>query len=322
MPAQRTFRHHALSAVLIAVALTACGGSPGGGGSTPPPAAPPTTLTISAASLSLAVSGNPRLFTIANTGTQTAQMVSVSTGAALPVGTTSISTCNNLPAGATCTVTVTPGATPSATPGNTSPVPASLNIAGSNTNTLTAQIHVLDHGSVYQGGYVFAIDDTTPNTGGIGGKVASLTDASFGTFWGADAVGGAAITSVPGALSLVDGAANTAAIVAAMGPGSEPHHAAGLCSASTASGHSDWYLPAACDMGPGGGCVIGQGNMHDNLENHGSGNIGNLSGQYWTSTQSSTLNTAAWIHFATSGLQSTGIKSLSLSARCARSLTI
>lgn len=70
----------------------------------------------------------------------------------------------------------TPSSTPSATAYDTNPTPITLSISGTNTNTLTPTINVLTYGSVYQGGFVYAINDTTPNTGSISGKVASLVD--------------------------------------------------------------------------------------------------------------------------------------------------
>lgn len=37
-------------------------------------------------------------------------------------------------------------------------------------------INILTYGSVYQGGYIYAVNDTTSNTSSIGGKVATLTN--------------------------------------------------------------------------------------------------------------------------------------------------
>src|SRR5690606_11605329 len=122
-------------------------------------------------------------------------------------------------------ITVTPGATPSAARGDAAPLPASLNVAGSNTNTLTVNLHVLDLGSVFQGGYVFDMDDSTPTGGGIGGKVAALSDAGTSVQWATDSSGTPAQTVVPGT-NYLDGQANTAAMLAVL-PASPGNHAAG-----------------------------------------------------------------------------------------------
>lgn len=63
----------------------------------------------------------------------------------------------------------------------------------------------------------------------------SPTDSSSAIGWG-----GSGITT--GAISMTDGATNTATIVSALGDGSD--FAAGLCSNLTFDGYSDWYLPA------------------------------------------------------------------------------
>ncbi len=96
---------------------------------------------------------------------------------ALPSGTTiSPASCGTIAPSASCALTIFPGSTPSAAPGNTSPTPITLSISGTNTNTLTPTLNILTYGSVYQGGFLYSVDDTTANTGSIGGKVASLTD--------------------------------------------------------------------------------------------------------------------------------------------------
>src|SRR5690606_36659099 len=88
-----------------------------------------------------------------------------------------MTTCGaTLAPGASCRFFFTPGATATATPGDLAPSTAVIEIAGSNTNTVSVNLSVIDYGSVYQGGYVFAIDDSTHYTGSIGGKVAALSD--------------------------------------------------------------------------------------------------------------------------------------------------
>ena len=69
-----------------------------------------------------------------------------------------------------------PGATPSAIPGDLAPTPLTLSIAGDNISTSSLTLSIVTYGSVYQGGFIYSIDDTTATTGSIGGKVAALSD--------------------------------------------------------------------------------------------------------------------------------------------------
>jgi hypothetical protein len=302
---------------------------------------PTTTLATSVSSLALAVSGTPRTITITNTGSATAVSVGHTLSPALPTGTTiSPASCGNIAAAGTCVLTVTPGATPSAATGDTTPIAAVATIAGTNTNTLTPSINILGYGSVYQSGYVFSIDDTTPNTGGIGGEVAALTDqaaSSGGVIWSSDSSGavnysiiyGVDQTStlaspspssgqVSGQLACngaLDGACDTVNILAYYSPPTTSpavnlsYYAAGLC-AGTIGGFSDWHLPAVCEMGYdtanyGSGCGSAGSptiqNMQSNLVDN--GDIGGLVGPYWVSTEvsSNPINLAFYQYFATAG---------------------
>lgn len=252
-----------------------------------------TTLSVSVSTLALSVNntglntaltGTPRLITITNTGVVAASDVTYSPSPALPSGTTiSPASCGAIAAFDACVLTITPGATPSAASGDTSPTPITLSISGANTNTLTPTVTVVTYGSVYQGGYVYAVDDTTPNTGSIGGKVAALTDQSAGLIWSSDGSGAVSYVAIlgiddlstplspsptspsypPGTPTYVacngnsDGACNTSNIVsyynfnrASGGPAPTPldQYAAALCTA-TISGERDWYLPAICEEG-------------------------------------------------------------------------
>ena len=138
---------------------------------------PTLGLSVRDTTLNAALTGTPRLITITNTGANAATNVTYSPSPALPSGTTiSPASCDTIPASGTCVLTITPGSTASAPAGNTSPTPITLSVSGTNTNTLTPTLNIVTYGSVYQGGYVYAVDDTTPDTGSIGGKVATLTD--------------------------------------------------------------------------------------------------------------------------------------------------
>lgn len=327
-----------------AVLLAACGGSGGGAGApTGGGATPSTTLSISPTDLVLSVNdtarsptltGRPRVFTIRNTGTAPALAViyAVATGSpAFPVDATTLSNCTTLAPGATCTITVTPGATATSARGDQSPVPVRLSVGGSNTNLLSPTVQVVGYANVYQGGYVFAIDDTTPNTGSVGGKVAALEDA-----------GGLPVPTKPwstsnnnvaASASLTDGQANTAAILAQYAGLELPaNYAAGLCNLSASGGQTDWYLPAICEMGhdeAGAGTSCGSAaaplveNMQSNLV--ADGTLTGLPPRYWSSTQSSA--SLAWQQeFAiglASGTQWIGSKAGDLTpVRCVRALTL
>ncbi|MCW5668814.1 MAG: hypothetical protein KIT86_04070 [Hydrogenophaga sp.] len=289
-------------------------------------------LSVKDTARSPTLTGKPRKFTITNTGTAPALAViyAVATGSpALPTDTTTLSNCTTLAPGASCTITVTPGATPSSARGDRTPVPVTLSVGGSNTNLLSPTVQVVGYANVYQGGYVFAIDDTTPDTGSVGGKVASLDDAGGAP---APTKPWSTTNDVVASTSLTDGQANTAAILAQY-TGSElpSNYAAGLCSTSSNGGVSGWYLPAICEMGhdeaaAGTGCGSAASPLVENMQSNlvADGTLTGLPPRYWSSTQSSMTN--AWQQeFAiglASGTQTPGAKAGDLTpVRCARALT-
>jgi hypothetical protein len=328
-----------IAGALMLGTLVGCGGDP----FTPdaPPPAAPTTLTASSGALALAASGQARHFTLTNTGTAAAVAIAAQ-APGLPAGTLVASTCGTaLAPGASCQLAVTPGATPSAAPGDTAPLSVAIHLAGSNTNTLSLNVSVLTHGSVHQAGYLFAIDDTTPATGSIGGKVVALADQSNGILWSTaqDAIAGINETSIASAGSCngaTDGACNSSTINATY-PGNPGDHAAGLCGLSTDGGFNDWYLPSLCEMGyevaggawsAGGTCGLqGAPLLADNMQTRlvDSANIGGLTGFYWSSTQASfaAASTAFFHIFDTTPMgQSGGAKAaLALKTRCVRAIT-
>lgn len=159
----------------------------------------PATLTPSVATLALAINcqpasactttqnaaltGNPRHITIQNTGSVAATNVTV-TALGLPAGTsiTSNSCSGTLSAGSFCVITLTPGAVASADSNQaacttgTAPIGGSVTISADNTIAAQVVIYVLGYGCQYQGGFLYAVDDTTANSDSIGGKVAALVD--------------------------------------------------------------------------------------------------------------------------------------------------
>lgn len=336
-----------------AALLASCGGGPSGDGDGTTPVTPVTTLTVSTMALALAtneaavaplpaLTGTPRVFTITNTGSVPALSVAYALGAgspALPMGTTAVSTCATLAAGASCQITITPGNTASALAGDASPVPVTLDISGSNTNTLSPTVQVLTYGSAYQGGYVFAIDDTTPGTGSVGGKVVAR-DESASVMWSSS--GGTVVyNAIPGinensgapCNGANDGACNTEQIVA-FNPGLDS--AAGVCSASTASGYSDWYLPAVCELNDQAvaGCGVNMDNVQRNLVDHPNiavaAQITSLPNViYWSSTGSSGIpapvGQEAWVHYFERGINALSYeadKNNPFAFRCVRPLTL
>lgn len=153
-----------------------------------------TTLSTSVSQLALSVtglteygvSGQPssglaRVITIANTGSDTAANLAV-IAPTWPAGTSSSTNCGStLAASSSCTITITPGATATSNGTNpcssgTAPVPAAIQVSADNATTVSTDVVILGYSCVYQGGYVYAFDDTTSNTGSVGGKVATTSD--------------------------------------------------------------------------------------------------------------------------------------------------
>lgn len=175
--------------------------------------ATPSTLALSVndTTLNPALTGNPRQITIQNTGINDAIGLNI-TYPTWPGGTpatTASSTCGStLAAGATCTITVTPGANPTSNC-NTgiAPTPDTITVSATNVTTaVTSDVVVLSYGCLYQGGFIYSIDDTTTTTSNIAGKVASLVDQAApyissgpqatSIIWSSNGSGGQAQTAV------------------------------------------------------------------------------------------------------------------------------
>lgn len=335
-----------------AVLLAACGGSGGGAGAPTGGAPQNTTLSISPSSLALSVNrpgdspaltGTPRNFTIRNIGTETAMSVIWSVRAGSPAlgGASFTSNCASLAPGATCTITVTPGGTATSAPGDVGPTPITLSVGGSNTNLLAPTVQVLTHGSVYQDGYVFAIDDTTSNTTSIDGKVAALSDSSSlsGVFWSAGAGGAVARDNIAGVsddstpplqscAGSVDGKCNTNVIESQYPTTLLTEYAAGQCQDATFGGHIDWYLPSTCELSGSRGavaCPASQQSIQTELVDNLIAAGGLPSADYWSSTQGS-AGTATGFAWGSLLQQTTGTSTLAdkgslYRVRCVRALT-
>ncbi len=310
-------------------------------------------LSVNDPSLNSALTGTPRQITITNTGSATAVNVSYSTSPALPSGTSiSPGSCGTIAPGGTCVLTITPGATPSAAPGNPTPTPTTLNISGNNTNTVNPFVSILTYGSAYQNGYIFSINDATPNTGSIGGTIAALTDQSTSLAWNPSSntsIWGIAETSttlnpVPnggGAFKYTgqancngstDGACNENNIYTyyqtyASGAPLDPStYAAGRCKQSI-NGYSDWYLPSICQMGyEAAGCGTQSSPTRQNIQSNLIDNnvSGAPTGYYWSSTEySSNSQNNVWLEYfnSSSTSQLPDIKNNAHAVRCVRELT-
>lgn len=158
-----------------------------------------TTTLPSSNTLALSVqdgglTGNPRAFTITNSSTtETAYNVAFLATSSPANPTITFNASPNTPCGdiaplGTCIVTIIPtGATPTTTAYSTTPTPITLTIRGDNTNVLLPTINILTYGNIYEGGFVYSVDDTqgcptppitasNPCVGSIGGTVVSLVD--------------------------------------------------------------------------------------------------------------------------------------------------
>ena len=282
------------------------------------------TLTSSVATLALAMnclpssgctsvqnaalSGNPRQIVVTNTGAVAATNVSIAYPT-WPAGTTASSTCGSVLApSSSCTITITPGATASSNcTSGIAPVSDIITLSADDAASNYVEAAVLGYGCIYQGGYIFSMDDTTAATQSVGGKVAALTDQSSNILWssnGSGNVGNFAVLGVdetstvmspsptsppyaPGTPAYIacagstDGACNTANIVdyanfnrASGGPAPTPleQYAAGLCKATIQS-YSDWYQPAICEqgydgIGAGSGCGTASSPTLQNMQSN------------------------------------------------------
>jgi hypothetical protein len=289
-------------------------------------------LSVNDPTLNAALTGTPRTITITNTGSIDATNLAINYPA-WPSSTTAGTLCGaTLAPSASCTITVTPGSAPSAGCSDGS-APAPDTIAVTHDGGATQiDVSILSYGCLYQGGLLYAVNDSTPDTGSIGGSVVSSTDNAT-VEW--DPAG---IPGPTNALSLADGAANTAAIVATLGAG---NYAAQICSnfsidsngntpCSTGTCYTGWYLPAICEWGfdgapSGSGCGTAGSptlqNIQSSLVDPTTPVVGGApSGVYWSSTEDD-LN-RAWFHAPAPGASNQNIifKSASVLVRCARAL--
>ncbi|WP_298625927.1 hypothetical protein [uncultured Legionella sp.] len=215
--------------------------------------------------------------------------------------------------------------------------------------SMSVDTYVLGYGCIYQGGFIYSVDDTTENTGSIGGKTAAITDTYPGQTsssintpnWGGFGtdIGAALYSTNPQDAN--DGSANSAAIISVLTPpASLNDYAAGLCrtlsvddagaSLCTAPNvcYTSWYLPAICELGPLGGiCTPGSTNIQKQLFENTlipSTTLGLVNaGYYWSSTEFylNPGHIALFEYFRSSGSLITGAgKNARLGVRCSRAL--
>ncbi|QDK38453.1 hypothetical protein [Bdellovibrio sp. NC01] len=297
-----------------------------------------------------ALTGQARQFTVTNSGSLAAEEFAIDYSAGtVPSDTTITSTCaSTLDAGNSCTVTITPGATATDFCGlngsTNSPTPTTIHVSAANAATTDVTFVVLSYGCIYQGGALYSIDDSTPNTGSIGGKVISTVDESASTYWSSDAsnnpiydvIAGTWQSSVAGANTCTgktDGVCNTNLIetyYTTNYPGlGRSHYSPGICLNSANGGYTDWYLPAICELGPdsgsyGTGCGTTANpiiqNVATNIVNYNMTVLGIVNTDaYWASTTNSAGGGWRWAHNFVNGNISQ-ITATPAHVRCARTI--
>jgi hypothetical protein len=308
-------------------------------------------LSVNNPKLNPALTGNIRTITIQNIGNEDAYGLSIHYPN-WPNGTTAKSDCGDiLKSSETCTISIKPGAVASAQcDKGTLATPSTVTVSAQNALAIRANVIILNYGCVYEGGYVFSIDDQYSNyhkNMSVGGKVVQTDNEAYSMAWDSsigcitEPYDKCTITHADnienGAYYLpaapqVDVNGNSYRIVNTL-PINLLDYAAGLCRQNIA-GYSDWYLPAICEWGyytpnsltdPGCGpnTAPHMQNILSNLVDN--GNIGNLWGMYWSSTENSNSpNLYAWFQYVVHGgysFQSGSEKSSQMNVRCVRALT-
>lgn len=224
-----------------------------------------------------ALTGKPRKIVLTSGSGSSVSNVTFSISPDLPsdaVVTPSSQNCGTITSSTPCTITITPGSTATTTS-------SQLTVSIDGVSSLKIPVDILTYGSTYQGGYVFAIDDTTADTLSVGGKVAAQKNQAplfpLGIIWSSNGTYGCSVgnyapctsyafingidelsTHPPDACNgETDGACNTKVIVDYFNNNNETtpgtpvdpkQYAAGLCT-QVIEKYNDWYLPAICEMG-------------------------------------------------------------------------
>jgi hypothetical protein len=280
-------------------------------------------LSVDNPTLNPALTGNSRQIIITNTGSIAATNVNYTIAPVLPAGATvTPASCGTILPGASCTLIISPSTTAST-------AASVFTIQGDQTNTLTPNATIVTYGTIYQGGYVFSVDDTTSVTTSIGGTVAATIDQTNSIIWSSNVAGtydggfsiwGIDETSSTGTPSpngtsanpatqfagqndcagATDGSCDTNNIVVYYStPNTNPaininFYAAGYCK-NTINSLTDWYLPSICQLGYGSSSGCGTSvspamqNMTSSLVDNVVSGVGLAGHTYWASTEQSPL---------------------------------
>lgn len=222
--------------------------------------ASPTSLLLAAQGIFTATSGaggvvpsKSRSITITNTGNVDATNLTATLNGAgdATLSYLPVNCLDSIPANSgTCQIIISPGSTPSVLPPS-QVVAGNLAITGVEVNPLNIPVTVLTYGNLYQGGYIYSINDPAqPEV--LSGSIVSPAnevptpslpwDPTTACELNTTTPGPSTCAHIPGTTT-TDGATNTNLIVTKLGSGS--NYAAGYCDSI------GWYLPAICELGYG-----------------------------------------------------------------------
>lgn len=174
---------------------------------------------------------------------------------------------------------------------------------------------MLGYGCIYQGGYLFSINDSTSNTQSIAGKVAALKDEPLAEPWSTAPI-------QTDADSLTDGEANTKRLAKP----AKQYLAAQACLDKEEQGFTNWYLPAIYELGRyvhvgvDAHCDSSNSNLYTTLFLQGFGGFAER--PYWSSTEfSDKAASYAWYKYFRNGNQDGIVKNANGRVRCIRKFT-
>ncbi len=182
--------------------------------------------------------------------------------------------------------------------------PSGFTIVGS---PQTAVVYRAVIGTAYQGGiiaYVYQPGDPGYVPGETHGLIAATEDQSTGIQW----YNGSYTDTGATGLALGDGQANTDAIIANQGAGSYAAQvAADYTNTDTGTGvYSDWFLPSRDELNA----------LYENLHNQTPPDGGFADTNYWSSSESNSIN--VWLRAFSNGVQLTSSKLNNLRVRAVR----
>jgi len=270
-------------------------------------------LSVNHPQLNEALTGQARKIIVKNNGIAPITQVHYKVSPALPSGTTiTPEECGDIDVGSSCELTVTPGLEASSKPLE-EVIPSILTISGNGSKEVTAEIRVLSYGRIFNGGYIFAIDDSV-SEGSVHGKVLALDDVTAKDspmIWGKEALGHSEECIVH-----EDGYCNSNEFLELLSKNSAnaSFFAVGAC--KEMSGTATWFLPAICELAPlEGVCDIVQSVKTTLVD---TGILTGLDNHYWSSSIS---EDKVWAHLfsAIEDKNSQVEPSAELHVRCASS---